>query len=59
MPSSRSIIVGRVRGRGMMERLIAGQDAVFRGTDLAPLQAEIIEQLIVERAKMLPVAMGV
>jgi hypothetical protein len=36
-----------------MKRLIAGEYAVFGGADFASLQAEIIEQLIVERAEML------
>ncbi len=35
------------------QRLVSGKDAIFGGADLAPLQAEIIEQLIVEDAEML------
>ncbi len=37
----------------MMQRLISGKNAIFGSADFASLQAEIIEQLIVERAKML------
>ncbi|MEZ5932800.1 MAG: hypothetical protein R3F54_12730 [Alphaproteobacteria bacterium] len=41
----------------LMQCLIAGEDAVFSAAYVTPLQAEIVEQLIVERAEMLLLAM--
>ncbi|MEM9625141.1 MAG: hypothetical protein AAGA21_02835 [Pseudomonadota bacterium] len=40
-------------GIGVIQSLITGQDAIFRCSDLASLQAEILEQLVIQRAEML------
>jgi|GEM_PF-4231257 len=46
-------IARRPLALGMMQRLISRKDAVFGSEDLASLQAQIIQKLIVERAEML------
>lgn len=42
----------------MMQRLIAGKNAIFGRANVAPLQTEIVQELVVERAEMLLIAMG-
>ncbi len=37
----------------LMQRLVSRKDAIFGGSDLTSLQADILQELIVERTEML------